>query len=130
MRLQVNEPHWESELDFHPSQPITFESFIEEFLTFDPRKVYHQLCAANKLALSSRKIKKKTRTTGSLSLQAHDKDRWQLTSLDKTSLQHCLFIKPGTILNCRLSLTLALPFQSCLTYVLFADDYKNVRPNI
>jgi hypothetical protein len=46
-------------LDFHPSQPIICEPFIEGFLTFDPRKVYHQICAVNKLAFPSRKRKKK-----------------------------------------------------------------------
>jgi hypothetical protein len=46
-------------LDFHPSQPITFAPFIEEFLTFDPRKVYRQLCAVTKLAFTSRKRQKK-----------------------------------------------------------------------
>jgi hypothetical protein len=46
-------------LDFHPSQPITREPFIEGFITFDTRKVYHQLCAVNKLAFPSRKRKKK-----------------------------------------------------------------------
>jgi hypothetical protein len=46
-------------LDFHPSQPITFEPFIEGLLTFDPRKVYHQLCAVNKLSFPSRKREKK-----------------------------------------------------------------------
>jgi hypothetical protein len=58
-RRQEKEPQWESELDFHPSQPITFEPFIEGFLTFDPIKVYHQICEVNKLAFPSRKIKKK-----------------------------------------------------------------------
>jgi hypothetical protein len=53
------EPQWESELDFHPSQPITFEPFIEGFLTFDPRRVYHRLCTVNKLIFPSRKRKKK-----------------------------------------------------------------------
>jgi hypothetical protein len=46
-------------LDFHPSQPTTFEPFIERFLTFDPRKLYQQLCAVNKLAFPSRKRNKK-----------------------------------------------------------------------
>jgi hypothetical protein len=46
-------------LDVHPSQPITCEPFIEGFPTFDPRKVYHRLCAVNKLAFPSRKRKKK-----------------------------------------------------------------------
>jgi hypothetical protein len=46
-------------LDVHPSQPIIHEPFIEGFLTFDPRKVYHQLCAVNKLVFPSRKRKKK-----------------------------------------------------------------------
>jgi hypothetical protein len=46
-------------LDFHPSQPSTCESFIEGFLTFDPIKVHHQLCAVSKLAFPSRKRKKK-----------------------------------------------------------------------
>jgi hypothetical protein len=58
-RRQEKVPRWESELDFHPSQPITFEPFIEGFLTFDPRKVYQQLCTVNKLAFPSRKRKKK-----------------------------------------------------------------------
>jgi hypothetical protein len=58
-RRQEKEPQWESELDFHPSQLIAFEPFIEGFLTFDPRKVYRQLCAVNKLAFPSRKRKKK-----------------------------------------------------------------------
>jgi hypothetical protein len=58
-RQQEKETHWESELDFHPSQPITFEPFIEGFFKFDPRKVYHQLCAFNKLSFPSRKRKKK-----------------------------------------------------------------------
>jgi hypothetical protein len=56
---QEKEPHWESELEFHPSQPITFEPFIEGCLTFYTRKVYHQLCAFNKLSFPSRKRKKK-----------------------------------------------------------------------
>jgi hypothetical protein len=46
-------------VDFHPSQPITFEPFSDEFLTFDPRKVYQQLCTVNKLAFPSRKRKEK-----------------------------------------------------------------------
>jgi hypothetical protein len=58
-RRQEKESHWEYELDFHPSQPITCEPFIEGFLTFDPRTVYHQLFAVNKLAFTSRKRKKK-----------------------------------------------------------------------
>jgi hypothetical protein len=45
-------------LEFHPSKPFTFEPFIEGLLTFDPRKVYHQLCAINKFAFPSRKRKK------------------------------------------------------------------------
>jgi hypothetical protein len=57
-RRQDKEPHWESELDFHPSQPITVEPFIEGFITFDPSKVYQQLCTVNKLAFPSRKRKK------------------------------------------------------------------------
>jgi hypothetical protein len=60
-RRQEREPSWESELDFNPSQPIMFETFIERFLTFDPRKVYQQLCIVNKLAFPSRKRKKKRR---------------------------------------------------------------------
>jgi hypothetical protein len=58
-RRQEKEPRWESELDFHTSQPIMFEPFIKGFLTFDPRKVYQQLCTVNKLAFPSRKRKKK-----------------------------------------------------------------------
>jgi hypothetical protein len=58
-RQQEKESQWESELDFHPSQPIPCEPFIEGFLTFDPRKVYHQLCEVNKLAFPSSKRKKK-----------------------------------------------------------------------
>jgi hypothetical protein len=54
-RRQEKEPHWESELDFHPSQPIMLEPFIEGSQTFDPRKVYQQRCTVNKLALPSRK---------------------------------------------------------------------------
>jgi hypothetical protein len=46
-------------LDFHPSQPITCEPFIEGLPTFDPRKVCHQLYAVNKLAFPSKKRKKK-----------------------------------------------------------------------
>jgi hypothetical protein len=46
-------------LDFHASQPIICEPFIEGFLTFDPRKVYHQLCAVNRLVFPSRKRRKK-----------------------------------------------------------------------
>jgi hypothetical protein len=60
-RRQENKPSWESELDFHPSQPIMFETFIERFLNFDPRKVYQQLCTVNELAFTSRKRKKKKR---------------------------------------------------------------------
>jgi hypothetical protein len=58
-RRQEKEPHWNSEMDAHPSQPITLEPFIEGFLTFDPRKVYQQLCTVNKLAFPSSKRKKK-----------------------------------------------------------------------
>jgi hypothetical protein len=58
-RRQEKEPRLGSELDFHPSHPITVEPFIEGFLTFDPRKVYQQLCTVNKLAFPSRKRKKK-----------------------------------------------------------------------
>jgi hypothetical protein len=46
-RRQEKKPSWESELDFHPSQPIMFETFIERFINFDPRKVYQQLCTVN-----------------------------------------------------------------------------------
>jgi hypothetical protein len=60
-RHQEREPSWESELDFHPSQPLVFETFIDRFLNFDPRKVYQQLCTVNKLAFPSRKRKKKKR---------------------------------------------------------------------
>jgi hypothetical protein len=78
-RCQEKEPPWESELDFHPSQPITFEPFIEGFLTFNPRKVYQQLCAFNKVAFPSRKRKKRktyrlTLAKESLRLQTQDKE--------------------------------------------------------
>jgi hypothetical protein len=56
--LQEKEPQWESELEFHPSQPITCETFIEGFLTFDQNKVHCQIYAINKLAFPSRKRKK------------------------------------------------------------------------
>jgi hypothetical protein len=49
-RRPEREPSWESELDFHPSQPIIFETFIDRFLTFVPSKLYQQLCTVNKLA--------------------------------------------------------------------------------
>jgi hypothetical protein len=60
-RRQEREPSWESELDFNPSQPIMFETFIERCITFDPIKVYQQLGTVNKLAFTSRKRKKKRR---------------------------------------------------------------------
>jgi hypothetical protein len=60
-RRQERKPSWEYELDVNPSQPIIFEIFIERFLTFDPRKVYQQLCTVNKVAFPSRKRKKKRR---------------------------------------------------------------------
>jgi hypothetical protein len=58
-RRQEREPSWESELDFNPSQPIMSETFLKRFLTFDPRKVYQQLCTVNKLAFPSRKGEKR-----------------------------------------------------------------------
>jgi hypothetical protein len=61
-RRKKREPNWESELDFHPSQPIMFGPFIEAFLNFDPRVVYQQLCTVNKLAFPSRKRKKKNKS--------------------------------------------------------------------
>jgi hypothetical protein len=60
-RRQERKPIWESELEFNPSQPLMFETFIERFLTFDPRKVNQQLCTVNTLTFPSRKRKKNRR---------------------------------------------------------------------
>jgi hypothetical protein len=118
-RRQEKEPHWESELDVHPSQPITFEPFIEGFLTFDPRKVYQQLFTVNKLAFPSRKRNKKkhlqTDTNTGKSKPSSSRQRAliaaaRLTGIDVSSTASVYQAK-----NNRLSLTQALPCQSRLT---------------
>jgi hypothetical protein len=129
-RRQEREPSWESELDFNPSQPIMFETFIERFLTFDPRKVYQQLCTVNKLAFPSRKRKKKR--------------RFQIdTKAGKNSRQGAL-IAAAHLIGQDVSSTASV-YQarnnpkfpvidsgasvSVTPHIRFADHYKYVRPN-